>query len=104
MKKARKVQQPRKAAKHAGARSPEVWQLQDAKAHFSLLFSRAVDEKKPQSVSRRGKDRVVIVDAQEYERATRPSGTMAEFFMTSPLRESGLTFERAKDKAREIDL
>jgi hypothetical protein len=47
---------------------------------------------------------LVIVAADEWERKTRRTGNLAEFFADSPLRASGLKVRRRKDRARKIDL
>lgn len=43
------------------------WQLSEAKARFSELFEQALADG-PQEVTRRGKDRVFIVSAADYQR------------------------------------
>jgi len=47
------------------------WRLAEAKNKFSEVFDRALKEG-PQRISRRGKDRVVVVSEADYEAATRP--------------------------------
>jgi len=51
-----------------------VWQLQEAKARFSEVVRRAVDEG-PQHVSVRGEPAAVVLSEQEYRQLTsqRPS-------------------------------
>jgi prevent-host-death family protein len=51
-----------------------VWQLQDAKARFSEVIRRAVDEG-PQHVSVRGEPAAVVLSEEEYHQLTaqRPS-------------------------------
>lgn len=41
---------------------------------------------------------------EEWERKTKRTGNLAEFFAASPLRESGLEIERLNDPPREIEL
>jgi len=82
------------------------WQLQTAKARFSELFRRAHTDG-PQLVTRQGKDAVVILPAEEYERLTRRSQSaesLVEFFANSPLKGAGLRLERNLDAGRDIDL
>jgi prevent-host-death family protein len=43
-----------------------VWQLQEAKARFSELFQKALDQG-PQRVTRRGRESVVLIPADDYE-------------------------------------
>lgn len=47
-----------------------VWQVQEAKAHFSEVVE-AATKGKPQRVTRRGKDAVVIVSASVFDAMTR---------------------------------
>ncbi len=80
------------------------WQLQDAKARFSQLFRRARDEG-PQRVTRHGKDAVVVLSAEQYDRlAARQRGSLVEFFARSPLRGVKLDLTRAKDYGRDVEL
>jgi prevent-host-death family protein len=53
---------------------PPIWQLQEAKARFSEVVRRAIDEG-PQHVSLRGEPAAVILSEQDYRRLTshRPS-------------------------------
>jgi prevent-host-death family protein len=88
---------PRKA----GAVQRE-WQLQVAKARFSEVF-RLARECGPQYIARRGREAVVILATEEYERLAKldaRKGTLAEFFAASPLRGSGIDLERSRDFGR----
>lgn len=80
-----------------------TWSLTDARAHLSEVVEDAL-KKEPQVITRHGRKAVVVVAAEEWERKTQRRGTLAEFFATSPLRESGLEIERPEDGARELDL
>jgi prevent-host-death family protein len=79
------------------------WTVAEAKARFSELIDRA-NAKGPQTITRNGRTAAVVVSAEEWERKTKRKGNLAEFFAASPLRRSGLTIERAKDRARDVDL
>ena len=46
----------------------------------------------------------VVVGAEEWERKTQRSGSLADFFKASPLRSSGLKVRRSKDPLRKSDL
>jgi prevent-host-death family protein len=62
-------------ASNAAKANPESsWQLQEAKARFSEVVRRAVDEG-PQHVSVRGEPAAVVISEQEYRQLTskRPS-------------------------------
>src|SRR3954447_27039980 len=79
------------------------WTLADAKAHLGEVVESAL-KKGPQVITRHGRKAVVVVAAEEWERKTGDQGTLADFFAASPLRDSGLEFERPQDGPRDIDL
>ena len=87
------------------ALADETWQVQDAKARFSELFRRARTEG-PQLVSRHGKEAVVVLRAEEFERLTRRSRkpSLARFLAGSPLAKAGLRIEREDDYGRPVEL
>src|SRR3954454_24685668 len=65
--------------------NPKVWQLHEAKARFSELFRR-VRSDGPQLVMKRRGEAVVIVSAEEYDRAdklARQPESLLEFFRTA---------------------
>jgi len=83
-----------------------TWQLQTAKARFSELFQLARSQG-PQWVSRRGKESVVILPAEEFERLTRRAQgprSLAQFFAQSPLARARLRLERTADYGRPVKL
>lgn len=85
---------------------PGEWQLQVAKARFSELFelARTVG---PQRVTRRGKDAVMIISTEEYERLAnrrRPAPTLYELIASSPMKGEELDLERSRDLGRDISL
>ena len=82
------------------------WQLQAAKARFSELFRKALADG-PQRVTRHGRDTVVVVAADEFDRLTRRSKqpeSLVEFFRKSPLVGSGIDLERERTVARKVEL
>jgi len=79
------------------------WKLEDAKDQFSRLVRRAMAGE-PQRVTRRGRDAVVVISAEEYDRLTRPAVGIVEFLAGSPLADVGLDLSRAPDTGRDIDL
>lgn len=83
--------------------SDENWTVAEAKAKFSEMVEKARTTG-PQTITRNGRKAAVVVSAEEWERRTRRSGNLAEFFAASPLRGSGLKVRRAKDAPRKIDL
>jgi prevent-host-death family protein len=85
------------------AKRKTSWAVAEAKAGFSALIDAAVSNG-PQTITRNGKDTVVVVSLAEWERKSRRTGNLAEFFAGSPLRGSRLKIERVKDAPRAIRL
>ena len=80
-----------------------TWSVAEAKAKFSEVIDQARSSG-PQTITRSGHTAVVVVAAEEWERKTKRSGNLAEFFAASPLSRSGLTVQRRKDAPRKIKL
>lgn len=80
-----------------------TWTVAEAKARLSEVIERAKSGG-PQTITKNGRTAVVVVDAGEWERKTRRTGNLAEFFAASPLRKSGLEVKRSKDKPRKVVL
>jgi prevent-host-death family protein len=88
------------------ARAQSEWQLQDAKARFSEVF-RLARARGPQRITKHGKEAVVVLPAEEYERLSgrgRRSRNLAEFFAKSPLVGSGIQLDRVPDYGRPVEL
>ncbi len=85
------------------ARRRAAWPVAEAKARLSELIDDALADG-PQTITRHGRETVVVVSADEWKRKSRRKGNLAEFFATSPLRGSALALERPVDKPRDIDL
>jgi prevent-host-death family protein len=83
--------------------STDSWTVAEAKARFSEIVERA-RSKGPQVITRHGRTAAVIVSADEWERKTKRSGNLAEFFAASPLAGSGIAVKRRRDRARKVDL
>ena len=98
---------PKPKPRHDVTAAPaRQWQLQAAKAKFSELFRKARTEG-PQWVTRQGKEAVVVLPAEEFERLSaraQQPGSIVEFFARSPLAKANLNLEREPDYGREIDL
>ena len=81
------------------------WRLQDAKARFSEVVRRAREDG-PQRVTLHGKDAVVIVSAEAYdrERSQKTGRQLVEALAASPLRD--VEFDRAfvTGPVRDVDL
>ena len=82
------------------------WQIQTAKARFSEVFRLARTEG-PQRVTRQGKEGVVMISDEQYDRlmvkAHQPK-SIVQFFRKSPLVGVELDLERDKDTGRDIEL
>jgi antitoxin Phd len=86
--------------------SSRTWQLQAAKAQFSEVFRRA-RERAPQVVTRQGKEAVVIIAWEEFERLTkrdREPKSLSRFFAESPLAKVAIDLERKPDFGRAVEL
>lgn len=82
------------------------WQLQTAKARFSEVF-RLARTVGPQRITRQGKEGVVMLSDEQYERLvgkSRQPKSLVQFFRDSPLLGLELDLERDNDTGREIDL
>lgn len=81
-----------------------VWQLHEAKARFSELFRR-VRTQGPQRVVKQRGEAVVIVPAEEFDRANaraRQPGSLVEFFRSAPTGGRPLALARKRDMTRTI--
>ena len=61
----------------------------------------------PQYVTRSGKEAVVVLPAEDYERLTARSSqprSLLKFFAESPLAASGVDLERQPDYGRKVEL
>jgi antitoxin Phd len=96
----------KRSSKTGRLRGATAWQLQTAKARFSELFRRARAEG-PQWVTRQGKEAVVVLPAEEFERLTnrgKQPTDLVEFFAQSPLAKANLDIERVPDYGRTVEL
>ena len=82
------------------------WQIQTAKARFSEVFRRTRSEG-PQLITRQGKEGVVMISDEQYDRLvgrSRQPKSIVQFFRESPLVGVELNLERDRDEGREIEL
>lgn len=81
------------------------WRLQDAKARFSELVRRA-RETGPQRVTVHGKDAVVVVDADAWDRLNKPvSGRdLVDALASSPLKDVPIERLSIKSPVRDVEL
>jgi prevent-host-death family protein len=80
-----------------------AWTVAEAKAKFSEVIDRATSDG-PQTITRNGRNAVVIVSADEWERKSKRKGNLAEFFANSPLRGSKLRIKRFAGRVRKVEL
>lgn len=80
-----------------------VWQLQEAKNKFSNLVDKAHHDG-PQVVTRHGKESVVIIAIEDYQKLNKPKSDLVSFFKKSPLSGINLDLTRDKSSSRDIEL
>jgi prevent-host-death family protein len=72
-----------------------TWQIQEAKNKLSELIDRAQTEG-PQVITRHGVEVAVVMPYSRYKKLTAEKKRMGDFFMDSPLRDSGIEIKRDK--------
>ncbi|MCX7319464.1 MAG: type II toxin-antitoxin system Phd/YefM family antitoxin [Hyphomicrobiales bacterium] len=82
--------------------SLDQWTVAGAKARLSEVIERAQTD--PQIITRHGRPSVVVVSADEWARKTIRKGSLAEFLMASPLRDSDLELDKRDEQPRDLDL
>lgn len=82
-----------------------TWALQDAKAQFSELSRRAMQEG-PQHVTVRGKPALVVLSEVEYAALVRGRRrrSLADLLRASPVAGDELDVRRSRDKGRKVSL
>jgi prevent-host-death family protein len=80
-----------------------TWTVAAAKAKLSEVIDRALADG-PQTITRRGRETVIVVSAEEWQRKARRIGSLVEFFAASPLRGAPLKLERLKGGVRKVRL
>ena len=81
-----------------------IWALQDAKNKFSELVERTFIEG-PQTVTRHGKEAVVVISVDEYHKLASNKENIVDFMFRSPLIGIDLKLIRNKDDViRGIEL
>ncbi|MBS1866845.1 MAG: type II toxin-antitoxin system Phd/YefM family antitoxin [Acidobacteria bacterium] len=83
------------------------WTVAEAKAKFSEVLERA-EKEGPQRITKHGRERAVVVSLQDWkkkgERKAKKKGNLAEFFLNSPLRNSGVVIEERSKASRNVEL
>ena len=81
-----------------------VWSLHDAKNKFSAVVAAAL-QGEPQRVTRHGKQAVVVVAAEEFDRLTllskAESPSFAEFLLSVP--DGDESIDRQEVEPREVE-
>ncbi len=80
-----------------------TWQLQEAKNRFSEVVDEALAHG-PQTVTRHGREVVVILSIEEYKRIKQPQKNLFQFMQDSPLYGLELDLTRSRELPRDIDL
>ena len=80
-----------------------TWSIAEAKAKLSELVDR-VESDGPQIITRNGRKKAVVISAEEWEARTTRKGNLAEFLAASPLKGSGVKFERLRGRFRDPKL
>lgn len=75
------------------------WKLIEAKNRFSEVVRKASEEG-PQTITKHGKDSVIVISAEEYRKLEQPKTSLVEFFQSSPLSEIEMNLTRDKSPAR----
>ena len=87
-----------------GKRDVPVWQLQEAKAQFSEVVKRALEDE-PQLVTRGGHPAVYIVAAETYEAEHAREGlSRKDILLASPHRDIALEMPRDASDGRQVGL
>lgn len=80
------------------------WQLQEAKNRFSEVVDEALTHG-PQTVTRHGREVVVVLAIEEYRRLKQPQKNIVEALMQIPQEyRVELDISRAPDYGRDIEL
>ena len=80
-----------------------LWQLQEAKNRFSEVVDKALAHG-PQTVTRHGREVVVIVSAEEYRRMKQPKGSLLTCLQVPAEYAVELDISRRRELPREIAL
>jgi prevent-host-death family protein len=79
-----------------------TWQLQEAKSRFSEVVDLTLKEG-PQWVTRRGKEAVVILAANDYRRLSGQTPGLLDCLLNAP-RGEALVLERSPETIRDLVL
>ena len=77
-----------------------AWQLQEAKAKFSEVVQKAIEEG-PQTVTRHGHDAVVVISVEDFRLMQKRQIDFKEFLASAPL--EGVDLKRDRDYGRDVE-
>jgi prevent-host-death family protein len=81
-----------------------IWQLQEAKSKFSEVVEEAMKHG-PQVVTRRGRETVIVIAFEEYQKLVLNQQKLSAFFHESPLADVAEEIDLARDpRPSRIDL
>lgn len=81
------------------------WAVAEAKAKFSEVVELA-QKKGPQEITKNGRPVAVVISMDEWKAefgTDAPKGSLAEFFLNSPLRGSGIKIGRVSLDPRHVE-
>lgn len=78
------------------------WQLHDAKAKLSELIELALSEG-PQVITRHGRERVVILSIEEFQKLEAAKPDFREYLLSGP-KSDDFEIDRPRDTGRPVDL
>ncbi len=81
----------------------DQWPLQEAQDRLEDVVGQAVTSG-PQKIMEQEQAVAVVMSVDEYKRLTKPTTSLMDFLMNSPLRGSGIDLERSTDMGRDIEL
>ena len=79
-----------------------TWQVNEAKAHLSEVIDRACNEG-PQTITRHGADRAVIISAAEYQALVANKADFKSWLLGGP-KVDDVVIDRDPDTGRNIAL
>lgn len=82
-------------------RNRSSWSVVDAKARLDDVIDES-DATGPQRLVRNSDELTMVMPPDNWGKALRGKGTLAEFFHNSPLRGSGISLERHPDTIDDL--
>ena len=79
-----------------------IWQIQEAKTHFSEVIEEA-NSNGPQVITRHGSERAVILSVADYRALTAHKPDLREYLLGGPKTDS-FEVKRSRDTGRKIRL